>query len=374
MVPMARSRNTFLVVLLAGLVACRTRKPEPPPPPPPVQVTLVAVGDLLMHQDVKRAARENGGFQALWGDLKPLFDEADLVFGNLETPIAPASGGPGRPFIFNAPEELPGALKASGFTVLSTANNHAYDQGAQGVVETLERLETAGLVGIGSGRDQAQAERHCILERKGIKIAFLAFTDLFNTNLNREGKGPWVRPLNVSSPDAVKAARMLADLVVVSVHWGVEYEHQPRPRQRDMAARLIGAGADLVIGHHPHVLQPLEWLEADGRKGAVAFSLGNFISNQDRKYEEPMAVAEGDNRDGAALVAIFQKDPQGPARLKSVRAEPLWTENNWTAFASGQATRREIRVVRASSTGGLIGKRRARIEETLSPVRNSLQP
>lgn len=371
---MARSRFLFLVVLLAGLVACRTRKPEPPPPPPPVQVTLVAVGDLLMHQDVKRAARENGGFQALWGDLKPLFDEADLVFGNLETPVAPTSGDPGRPFIFNAPEELPGALRASGFTVLSTANNHAYDQGAQGVVETLERLETAGVVGIGSGRDQAQAERHCILERKGIKIAFLAFTDLFNTNLNREGKGPWVRPLNVSSPDAVKAARMLADLVVVSVHWGVEYEHQPRPRQRDMAARLIGAGADLVIGHHPHVLQPLEWLEADGRKGAVAFSLGNFISNQDRKYEEPMAVAAGDNRDGAALVAVFQKGHQRPARLESVRAEPLWTENNWTAFASGQATRRDIRVVRASSPGGLLGKRRARIEETLSPIRSNIQP
>jgi len=360
-------------MLLAGLVACRSRKPEPPPPPPPVRVTLVAVGDLLMHQDVKRAARENGGFQALWGDLSPLFDEADLVFGNLETPIAPTSGGPGRPFIFNAPEELPGALKASGFTVLATANNHAYDQGTQGVTETLGRLETAGLVGIGSGRDQTQAERLCILERKGIKIAFLAFTDLFNTNLNHEGKGPWVRPLNASSPDAVKAARMLADLVVVSVHWGVEYEHQPRPRQRDMAFRLIGAGADLVIGHHPHVLQPLEWVEADGRKGAVAFSLGNFISNQDRIYNPlTMPVAAGDNRDGVALVATFRKDPQCSARLESMRAEPLWTENNWTAFALGQATHREIRVVRASAGTDLRGKRRTRIEATLFPA--SLQP
>jgi len=368
-------RRFWLATLLVGLVACRTRKPEAPPPPQPVRVTLVAVGDLLMHQDVKRAARENaGGFQSLWGDLKPLFQEADLVFGNLETPIAPTTGVSGRPFVFNAPAELPGALKASGFTILSTANNHAYDQGSKGALETLERLEAAGLVGIGGGRDQAQAERPRIVERKGIKVAFLAFTDLFNINLNQEGKGPWVRPLNDSALAAVKAARSQADLVVVSVHWGIEYEHQPRPRQRDMAARLIGAGADLIIGHHPHVLQPLEWLEAEGRKGAVAFSLGNFISNQDRKYEEPMAVAEGDNRDGAALVAVFQKDPQGPARLESVRAEPLWTENNWTAFASGQATCREIKVVRASPTGGLLGKRRARIEETLSPVRNGIRP
>jgi len=376
MAPVAKRmpKFSFLALLLIGLVACRARRPEVPPPPQPVRVTLVAVGDLLMHQDVKRAARENGGFQALWGDLKPLFLEADLVFGNLETPIAPSTGLPGRPFVFNAPAELTDALKASGFAILSTANNHAYDQGSKGALETLERLEAAGLVGVGSGRDQTQAERLRILERKGTKIAFLAFTDLFNINLNQGGKGPWVRPLNDSALDAVKAARFQADLVVVSVHWGVEYEHQPRPRQRDMAARLIGAGADLIIGHHPHVLQPLEWLEADGRRGAVAFSLGNFISNQDRKYEEPMAVAAGDNRDGAALVAVFRKEPQGPARLESVRAEPLWTENNWTAFASGQAARREIRVVRASSTGGLLGKRRARIEETLSPVRSSIQP
>ena len=364
-----------LAVLLIGLAGCRTRKPEAPPPPQPVRVTLVAVGDLLMHQDVKRAAQENaGGFQSLWGDLKPLFQQADLVFGNLETPIAPTSGVPGRPFVFNAPAELPDALKASGFTVLSTANNHAYDQGTKGVLETLERLDAAGLAGIGSGRDQAQADRLCILERKGIRIAFLAFTDLFNINLNQAGKGPWVRPLDHSALGVVRAARSQSDLVVVSVHWGIEYEHQPRPHQRDMAARLIGVGADLIIGHHPHVLQPLEWVEAEGRRGAVAYSLGNFISNQDRKYEEGMAVAEGDNRDGAALVAVLQKDPHGATRLESVRAEPLWTENNWSAFASGQATRREIRVVRATPSGGLLGKRRTRIEAMLSPVGTSLAP
>ena len=357
----------LLAVLLAGLVACRTRKPEPPPPPQPVRITLVAVGDLLMHQDVKRAAKENaGGFQGLWGDLKPLFSEADLLFGNLETPVAPATGNSGRPFVFNAPLELPQALKASGFTILSTANNHAYDQGSKGVVETLERLEAVGLIAVGSGRDRAQAELPRFLECKGVKIAFLAFTDLFNLNLNQGGKGPWVRGLDDGALDAVRAARNQADLVVVSVHWGIEYEHLPRARQREMAANLIGCGADLIIGHHPHVLQPLEWLEANGRKGAVAFSLGNFISNQDRKYQEPMALAEGDNRDGAALVAVFRKDPQGLASLESVRAEPLWTENNWAAFASGQAKHREIRVVRASADLGLLGKRRARIEEILA--------
>ncbi len=358
-------RRWLLPCLLLALIACRGKRPEAPPRP--TRLTLVAVGDLLMHQDVKQAAREHsGGFQGLWGDLKPVFAEADVVFGNLETPIAPSSGSPGRPFVFNAPAELPEALKKSGFTILSTANNHAYDQGTQGVLETLERLEAAGLSSVGSGRDRAQAETVRVLERKGIRIAFLAFTDLFNANLNQPGKGPWVRRLTEEAAlGALRSARPQADLVVVSAHWGNEYEHRPSPRQRALALGMIGAGADLIIGHHPHVLQPLVWLEANGRKGAVAFSLGNFISNQDRKYEGVMNEAEGDNRDGAALVAVFRKDPGGSAKLESVRAEPLWTENNWTAFASGKVPQREIRVVRAPADGGLLGRRRERIQRIL---------
>jgi len=361
-------RRLALLLLAVGLVSCRTQK-KILPPPEPTRLTLVAVGDLLMHQDVKRAAAENpGGFQALWADLDPIFKGADLVFGNLETPIAPVSGGPGRPFVFNAPAELPPALKASGFALLSTANNHAYDQGSQGVIETLERLESAGLVAIGSGRDRQQAEAPRILERRGIKIAFLAYTDLFNIDLNREGKGPWVARLREDqAAEAIRLARTSADLVIVSLHWGKEYEHSPQARQRDIAAKLIEAGADLIIGHHPHVLQPLEWIEAKGRKGAVAFSLGNFISNQDRKYQPDMPVVEGDNRDGAALLAVFRKDPGGAAHLESVRVEPLWTENNWSAFVSGKVAKREIRVVRATADGAMLGLRRTRIERMLAP-------
>lgn len=363
-----RMRRLAPLCLVLGLLSCRTQK-KVLPPPEPTRLTLVAVGDLLMHQDVKRAAVHTpGGFQALWADLDPIFKGADLVFGNLESPIAPVSGAPGRPFVFNAPAELPTALRASGFALLSTANNHAYDQGSQGVLETLERLESAGLMAVGSGRDRQQAEAPRILERQGIKIAFLAYTDLFNIDLNREGKGPWVARLREDqATEAVRSARTLADLVIVSLHWGQEYEHKPQARQREMAAKLIEAGADLIIGHHPHVLQPLEWIKAKGRKGAVAFSLGNFISNQDRKYESSRPIPEGDNRDGAALLAVFRKDPGGAAQLESVRVEPLWTENNWSAFVSGKASKREIRVVRATADGGTLGLRRTRAEQVLAP-------
>ena len=366
---MARQAGIAAMALAAGLgasLACRPRRLPPPPPPP--RLRLVAVGDILMHQDVKASAEHAGqGFPALWADLVPLFQGADLAFGNLETPVAPTTGRPGVPFQFNAPAVLPAALRASGFTVLSTANNHAFDQGPRGVRETLDRLRAEQLVAVGSGEDRVRAEALQILERQGLKVAFLGFTDIFNVDLNRRADAPWVRPMDLEPAQAaVREARSRADLVVVSVHWGNEYQRQPTKRQRDIAKRLVEAGCDLVLGHHPHVLQPAEILEANGRKALVAYSLGNFISNQDRMYRADLfPVAGGDSRDGAALQAVFERrlDPDGRPRLALVEAsfEPLWTENNWGA----PAAKREIRVIRVAAA-----EARARAEvEALSVPR-----
>jgi poly-gamma-glutamate synthesis protein (capsule biosynthesis protein) len=321
-----------------------------------------------MHQDVKAAAAADpGGFPALWADLVPLFQGADLAFGNLETPVAPATGRPGVPFQFNAPGSLPAALRASGFTVLATANNHAYDQGPRGVRETLERLHAEQLVAIGSGVDRAQAETLQILERQGFRIAFLGFTDLFNIDLNRRATEPWVRPLDLEpAVQAVRAARSQADLVVVSVHWGNEYQHLPTKRQRDIAHALVAAGCDVILGHHPHVLQPVEWMEAEGRKALVAYSLGNFISNQDRMYQADLfPVAGGDNRDGAALRLRFERrlgaDGRDHAQLAEATAEPLWTEND----RGHSASHRAIQVIRVAAAEARV---RAELDELSNPV------
>jgi poly-gamma-glutamate synthesis protein (capsule biosynthesis protein) len=319
-------------------------------PQPPASLTLVAVGDILMHEDVKQAgAQGEEGLSALWEDVAPILRGADLAFANLETPVAPTSGRPGVPLQFNAPASLPGALRASGFTVLSTANNHAFDQGKRGLHETLERLRAERLVAIGSGEDRGRAEALQVLERQGLRVAFLGFTDLFNLDLNRRATEPWVRPLDLDPAlQAVREARTQADLVVVSVHWGNEYQHRPTKRQRDIARALVAAGCDVILGHHPHTLQPVELLEANGRKALVAYSLGNFISNQDRMYRADLfPVAEGDSRDGAALKVRFERTATGlgGVRLAEASVEPLWTENNW---GSG-ATRREIRVIRIAA-------------------------
>ncbi|MBK9796131.1 MAG: CapA family protein [Holophagaceae bacterium] len=341
-----------LACLLAlGLGGCKPRAGKPLPTPPS-SLSLVAVGDILMHQDVQLAARlDPGGFPALWADLVPLFKGADFAFANLESPVAPTMGQPGQPFQFNAPDTLPAALRASGFTVLATANNHAFDQGAKGVRETLERLRAQRLTAVGTGEDRGVAETLQILERQGLRVAFLGFTDLFNLDLNRRATEPWVRKLDLEPAlQAVREARARADLVVVSVHWGNEYQHQPTRRQRDIASALVAGGCDLILGHHPHVLQPVEFMEAGGRRALVAFSLGNFISNQDRMYRaDQFPVAGGDNRDGAALKVRFEQkvgaDGRRGLELAEALVEPLWTENNWGAPAS----RREIRVIRVAA-------------------------
>jgi len=220
-------------------------------------------------------------------------------------------------------------------------------------------------VAIGSGEDQAQAETLQIVERQGLRVAFLGFTDLFNIDLNRRATEPWVRPLDLEPAlHAVREARRQADLVILSIHWGNEYQHLPTKRQRDLAKALIAAGCDVILGHHPHVLQPAELLEVEGRRGLVAYSLGNFISNQDRMYRADLfPVAGGDNRDGAALKLRFERrresDGLDHTVLAEVAVEPLWTENNW-----GVAARREIRVIRVAVAEARV---RAELERLSDP-------
>jgi poly-gamma-glutamate synthesis protein (capsule biosynthesis protein) len=319
-------------------------------------VRLLAVGDILMHYDVQRSARESGtGLRALWEDVEPLIRGADIAFANLETPVAPTSGVPGRPFRFNAPAELPAALRASGFTVLSTANNHAYDQGADGVLETLRRLRAEHLVPVGTGATRPEAEQPQVVQAKGLRVAFLGFTDLYNINLNSKASGPWVRGLDpAAAADAVRAARAQADAVVVSIHWGLEYQHTPLARQREVAQQLCAAGADLILGTHPHVLQPVELLTSGGHRTLVAYSLGNFVSNQDRMYlPDLFAVDGGDSRDGVALqcrlVKRRQADGSETVTVEDPVCEPLWNLNNWREVMGGEAKHRIIRVLWVNS-------------------------
>lgn len=310
--------------------------PQPPPAPEELgSLTLAATGDIMMHEAVKQAAAANG-FAALFAQVTRALQAADVAFGNLETPVAPNANRGTKAFLFNAPINLLPALKAAGFGIVSFANNHAYDQGSTGLVETIANLTAAALPELGAGRTRAEALTPVIVERHGVKVGFLGCTARFNNNLNStDPKKPFVVPADaeVVAP-AVAALAKTVDAVVVSVHWGNEYESEPAPEQVAFAQKLVEAGALVVLGSHPHVLQRIELFPApDGRVALVAFSLGNFISNQSRDFVEDLTpAAAADPRDGALLQLTLRKRRYagGQVRTEVTNAEalPLWTDNN----------------------------------------------
>lgn len=351
--------------------APRTGRLAPlPPPPEPVRTvaraTLGAVGDVLMHEAVKRSAETHGrgapdgGFAWLYAPIADLLAEPDLTFANLETPVAPGAPGGTREYVFNAPPEAVAALVRSGVDAVSVANNHAFDQGRAGFEETLRRLAEAGLAVVGAG-PEGRAAGPVRLAAGGLSVAFLGYAAFFNAEGNacpRPGAGAdaCVQAALLDRTrivDEVRAAAAGADAVVVSLHWGVEYESQPRAQDVELARRLVDAGALVVLGHHPHVLQPIELHRAaDGRLGVIAYSLGNFVSNQSRNYVfgvTPEKVAA--TRDGALLrVGLARRDYGGGVvrvELDGVDFVPLWTENDTAEIDRRRepARRPAIRVV-----------------------------
>ena len=332
--------------------ALRGGTPAPAPPAPePVRTlaraTLGAVGDVLMHEAVKRSAdaharaAADAGYAWLYAPIADLLSEPDLTFANLETPIAPGAPGGTRAFVFNAPPEALAALAHAGVDVVSVANNHAFDQGRPGFEETLRRVRAAGLVAVGAG-EEGHAAGPVRREVGGLSLAFLGYAAFFNQDGNAcppraAGGPPCVQAATLDRArivEDVRAAAATADAVVVSLHWGVEYEPQPRADDVELAHRLIDAGALIVLGHHPHVLQPVElYRAADGRVGVIAYSLGNFVSNQSRTYEfgvTPERAAA--TRDGVLLrVALARRDyGRGVVRVEvdGADAVPLWTDND----------------------------------------------
>jgi poly-gamma-glutamate synthesis protein (capsule biosynthesis protein) len=350
------------------------------------RATIAAVGDVLMHEAVKRSAAAHGkgqpdaGFSSLFAPIADLLSAADVTFANLETPIAPESGGGGRSFVFNAPPDVISALMRAGVDVVSVANNHAFDQGRAGFEETLQRLAAAGMTAVGAGPPE-RAAGPVRVEAGGLTLAFLGFAHFFNQDGNacppsRAGGAPCVQAALLDRGRAVEAVRDAAaeaDAVVVSLHWGVEYEQQPRAADAELARALAEAGALVVLGHHPHVLQPVElYRRADGRTAVIAYSLGNFVSNQSRRYVHgvtPEHVAA--TRDGALLrVGLVRRDyGRGVVRVEVDGADflPLWTEND-TAEIDARREPGRVPAIRVVAVDRALAEVRAELARFPDPV------
>lgn len=345
------------------------------------RLSMAAIGDILIHTAVKQSAeaaasakeREQGlarsGYATLFADVSSDLSISDLTFANLETPIAPKWGAPQKPFIFNAPVDILRALKDTGVDIVSIANNHIYDQGKIGLEETMKHLETVGLKYVGAGRNKEQAQKAKIIEREGIRISFLAYSEFFNSNSSPDNENQ--AQANVLRPEdvihAIKKAREFSDFVVVSAHWGVEYQPTPTNRARTMAKQFFDAGADVILGHHPHVLQPIEpFMSSDGRPCFVAYSLGNFISNQSRNYMPDITPdSVGDTRDSVILYFDIVKRNYGPAgtrvELSNVRAMPVWCENN--ELTRNPSEPPAIRIISIDQTMSRLLQRRANLKD-----------
>jgi poly-gamma-glutamate synthesis protein (capsule biosynthesis protein) len=239
-------------------------------------VEVTAVGDILPARGVAERIRRLGDDYP-FALVYEIFAWRDIAFGNLEAPLAKSCGESGKRYSFRGDPGFSRILARAGFDVVSIANNHSFDCGSEGLSETLDALGTAGLRTVGAGRDRDSALGATVIEIRGFRIGFLAFSAI--SPRPREAWPAVVAPAREGEiRDAVSDLRSSTDSVVVSIHWGTDYSTVPNSEQRALARTAVEAGADVVIGHHPHVLQGFEWARSpNGRHALIAYSLGDFV-------------------------------------------------------------------------------------------------
>jgi poly-gamma-glutamate synthesis protein (capsule biosynthesis protein) len=244
------------------------------------EVSLILAGDVMLSRNVARSIAESGqDFRYPFQATAPLTSAASIAFCNLECPISGRGEAIAKRYLFNAPPESVDGLAFAGFDVVSLANNHVLDYGPIALEDTQRHLSRVGIAAVGISTQQAP-QNPVILVRNGVRIGFLAYAD-------PESPYGYAKEFGVFETGPAKAIEAVvaadiedlkrrADVIVVSVHWGTEYVESAEPRQKTLGRFFVDQGADLVVGHHPHVLQETEWYQA----GLILYSLGNFVFDQ----------------------------------------------------------------------------------------------
>jgi len=259
-----------------------------------LSATLCFVGDLMCHStqfNYARVGADTFDFTGVYHQIKKYLSEADLTVGNLETVIAGKNEGySGYPY-FNAPDDYIYALKDAGFDLLVTANNHALDQGWKGVQRTIEVINENRLYHTGTFISQDDRDSVRIFEINSIRIAILAYSENTNGVQIPKGKDFVINLIDeeLIRKDIYKARQKNVDIVVVHLHYGTEYNREPSDYQKEIVQKIIKMGADIIIGGHPHVIEPTKIFKTNNAKldsGFIAYSMGNFISNQRWRYSD----------------------------------------------------------------------------------------
>jgi poly-gamma-glutamate capsule biosynthesis protein CapA/YwtB (metallophosphatase superfamily) len=241
------------------------------------EVTLIFVGDIMLSRNIGKTMMSEDNWNYFFESVEEYLTSADLTFGNFENPMSDRGTNVGSIYSFRVDPHAVEGLVNAGFDVLSLANNHIWDWGPDAFEDTRNILTDNGIRYVGVGDDYVGAHTPVIKEVKGTKVAYLAYTNLVPGFLNRMDSTPAVASPEIEGVARdIQYAKSLADIVVVSYHWGEEYQTTHNADQERRATGAIDAGADLVIGHHPHVVQEV----VPYKQGYIAYSLGNFIFDQ----------------------------------------------------------------------------------------------
>lgn len=302
---------------------------EPEPEPEPSVVHFRSAGDDLIHNSLYEQANARAGYDGYdftyaYANLGSLIADADIATLNQETVIAPDRAPSTYP-CFNSPPELAQTITELGFDVFCVANNHVLDKGESGLISCLEfwRDNYPDALITGAYLNEEDYADLRLMEKNGLTFAFLGMTELTN-GLSLPQGSEVVLMLGQNEEmlkTRIEAAKAAADVVIINVHWGNEYTHTPTDRQRYLAEKIADWGADIIIGHHPHVLQPIETrTTADGREALIAYSLGNFISAQDRA---PRMVG------GILDYTVRRETPESPVEITDISFIPTVTHYDW---------------------------------------------
>jgi len=342
-----------------------TAEPEPqdPVPPEPRSLSVTVSGDVLIHSGVwesaeifgTRTGRRAYDFRPMFESIKPVYDKADLSLCHLEVPLAEPDG----PFesypVFSGPPQVVDGLKWAGIDACTTASNHSVDQGFEGLERTLDVLDAEGIEHAGTARTRREARTPTVLEVEGVEVALLSYT--YGTNgLPVDEDKPWsVNLLDTRRilAEAARARRAGAEIVMVSVHDGLEYQVEPSESQLQVFDILTRSeDIDLVYGHHAHVVQPVDKINGTW----VAYGLGNFIAQQLTSQPETyrgvtVRFTFTESADGSfrvrypKLVAtlITPYEPSTPMRVLDIRAALADPDTDPALVPSLREARRQIR-------------------------------
>lgn len=341
-----------------------TEPPEPTETEPPettlpdpehvvTTATVGAVGDLLMHMPVVDTARLGDGtynFNSIFRFLREYTLPLDYAAANLETTLCgnskPYSGFP----MFNCPDDIVTATRDAGFDLMLTANNHSYDTGIEGYTRTLEVCHSAGFDTLGT-MASAEEPKYQIKEINGINIGMICYTYETSDGSNRypslngnpmyDGSYDLVNCFIPGAPQRfydqiegylTEMKDAGAEATIVYIHWGVEYQTYPNDTQKAIAQKLCDLGVDVIIGGHPHVVQPVSLLESTvdpDHKTVCIYSLGNAVSNQRKQFMEKYAPY-GHTEDGALFSVTFEKYSDGTVYLRDADVLPTWVNMHTT--------------------------------------------